>query len=172
MNIQSARMAASLSEGRNISDDQAEAVRQLNGLVADVFAIYIKTKSFHWHISGSHFRDYHLLLDQQASQIFAMTDVLAERVRKLGATTLRSIGHIQQLQHITDSDRIGGDPRMMLFELLQDNRRLIREMKEAHATCDEIGDVASASILENYIDEGEGRAWFLAETIGGVPAAL
>ena len=136
----------------------------LNAMLADSFALYLKTKNFHWHLSGRHFRDYHLLFDDQASQIFAMTDVIAERVRKLGGQTLKSIGHIARLQRITDNEAEGAAARDMLAELLRDNRSLGEEMHALHALCDETGDVATASLLENWIDEADGRAWFLFET--------
>lgn len=135
----------------------------LNMLLADMFALYMKTKNFHWHVSGPHFRDYRLLLDDQAGQVFATTDVVAERVRKLGGKTLRSIGHIARLQRMLDNDSDDVAPRDMLAELRQDNVQLAARLREAHGLCDEHGDVASASLLETWIDEAEGRAWFLAE---------
>jgi starvation-inducible DNA-binding protein len=135
----------------------------LNGLLADTFALYVKTKNFHWHVSGPHFRDYHLLLDDQAGQIFAITDVIAERVRKIGGKTLRSIGHIARLQRMLDNDSDDIAPPEMLTELRQDNVQLAARLREAHGLCDEHGDVASASLLETWIDEAEGRAWFLLE---------
>ena len=149
-------------EGRgNRSDD---VVHSLNVLLADVFTLYVKTKSFHWHMSGPHFRDYHLLLDEQADQIFAMTDVIAERVRKLGGTTLRSVSEILRLQRLSDNDSGAHSATGMLGELLSDNRRLLEDMRESHQLCSDHGDVASSSLLENFIDEGERRAWFLLET--------
>ncbi len=135
----------------------------LNMLLADTFALYLKTKNFHWHVSGAHFRDYHLLLDEQASQIFAITDDIAERVRKLGGTTLRSIGHVGRLQRIADNDAEFVTPLDMLAELRDDNMRLTAAMRENHELCDEHSDVASASLLENWIDEAERRTWFLYE---------
>jgi starvation-inducible DNA-binding protein len=135
----------------------------LNLLLADMFALYLKTKNFHWHMSGPHFRDYHLLLDDQADQIFAATDAIAERVRKIGGTTLRSIGHIGRLQRIFDNDAEFVTPLDMLAELRNDNRQLAGSLREAHAVCDEHNDVASASLIENWIDEAEQRAWFLFE---------
>ncbi|CAB3762548.1 Dps family protein [Paraburkholderia humisilvae] len=135
----------------------------LNPLLADTFALYLKTKNFHWHMSGPHFRDYHLLLDDQGEQIFGMTDDIAERVRKVGQTTLRSIGHIAKLQRIRDNDQAFVSPEDMLAELRDDNLALAAWMREAHQVCDEAGDVASASELENWIDETERRAWFLFE---------
>ena len=137
----------------------------LTALLADMFAVYLKTKNFHWHVSGPHFRDYHLLLDEQAAQILATTDTIAERVRKLGAQTVKSIGHISRLQHIEDNNADEVAPRDMLKELLQDNQRLTEEMLKLHALCDEQGDVASASLIEVWIDEAQGRAWFLLEAV-------
>lgn len=135
----------------------------LNALLADVFALYLKTKNFHWHMSGPHFRDYHLMLDEQADQIFAMTDDIAERVRKVGGGTLKSIGQIAKLQRIEDNDADYVTPLDMLAELREDNRALADRMKAAHGVCDEHGDVATASLLENWIDEAERRLWFLYE---------
>jgi starvation-inducible DNA-binding protein len=135
----------------------------LNLLLADTFALYVKTKNFHWHMSGPHFRDYHLLLDEQSDQIFAMTDDLAERVRKIGGTTLRSIGHIARLQRVIDNDAEYVTPLDMLAELRDDNKDMVARMREAHDVCDEAGDVASTSLLENWIDETERRTWFLFE---------
>ncbi|PJG53414.1 DNA starvation/stationary phase protection protein [Bradyrhizobium forestalis] len=135
----------------------------LNVLLADAFALYLKTKNFHWHISGRHFRDYHLLLDEQSDQIFATTDQLAERVRKIGGTTLKSIGQVAKLQTIKDNNEDYVPPREMLRELMQDNKHVAAAMRKAHEVCDEAGDVASASILEVFIDETERRTWFLFE---------
>lgn len=135
----------------------------LNVLLADAFALYLKTKNFHWHISGRHFRDYHLLLDEQSDQIFATTDQLAERVRKIGGTTLKSIGQVTKLQTIKDNNEDYVPPREMLRELMQDNKHVAAAMRKAHEVCDEVGDVASASILEIFIDETERRTWFLFE---------
>ncbi len=137
---------------------------KLNVLLADVFALYLKTKNFHWHVSGSHFRDYHLLLDEQADQIFAMTDDIAERVRKLGGTTIRSIGHIARLKHFADNDAEYVESLDMLGELCEDNQALIARMTEIHDVCDEANDVATASLLENWIDQTQRRVWFLLET--------
>src|SRR5262245_41926106 len=136
----------------------------LNVLLADVFALYFKTKNFHWHMSGPHFRNYHLLLDEQADQIFAMTDEIAERVRKIGGTTLRSIGHVNRLQRVLDNDAGFVTPLDMIAELRDDNKQLAASLRETHNLCDEHGDVASASLLENWIDETERRTWFLYET--------
>ena len=135
----------------------------LNVLLAVAFALYLKTKNFHWHISGRHFRDYHLLLDQQSDQIFATTDQLAERVRKIGGTTLKSIGQIAKLQTIKDNNEDYVPPREMLRELMQDNKHAAAAMRKAHEVCDDADDVASASILETFIDETERRTWFLCE---------
>ena len=132
-------------------------------LLADFFALYMKTKNFHWHVSGPHFRDYHLLLDEQATQILAATDAIAERVRKIGGTTLRSVGHIARQQRLLDNDADYVTPTDMLAELREDNLQLTSFMRETHDLCDEHGDVASASLLEVWIDEAEGRAWFLFE---------
>lgn len=135
----------------------------LNPLLADTFALYIKTKNYHWHMSGRHYRDYHLLLDEQGDQIFAMTDTIAERVRKLGYTTIRSISHIASLQTLSDDNREFVQPLDMLGQLLDDNRRLTAEMRAAHEICDEYDDVATASLIEVWIDETERRTWFLYE---------
>lgn len=136
----------------------------LTALLADVFALYIKTKNFHWHISGPHFRDYHLLLDEQGDQLFGITDDIAERVRKIGGTTLRSVGQIGRLKRILDNDAEYVTPEDMLAELRDDNKQLTQSMREVHDLCDEHGDVATASLLENWIDEAERRVWFLFET--------
>jgi starvation-inducible DNA-binding protein len=135
----------------------------LNGLLADAFALYLKTKNFHWHISGRHFRDYHLLLDEQSDQILASTDQLAERVRKIGGTTLKSIGQVSKLQSIKDNNEAYVPPRQMLRELMEDNKHIASAMRKAHEVCDEHDDVASASVLEVFIDETERRTWFLFE---------
>jgi starvation-inducible DNA-binding protein len=133
-------------------------------LLADVFAIYVKTKNFHWHISGPHFRDYHLLLDEQGDELFAMTDPIGERVRKIGGTTIHSIKHIATLQRVLDNDAAYVDPQDMLAELRDDNGDMAVHMRIARALCDKHGDVASASLLENWIDEAERRVWFLFES--------
>ena len=135
----------------------------LNLLLADFFALYLKTKNFHWHVSGPHFRDYHLLLDEQADQLYATTDPIAERVRKLGGTTLRSIGQIIRLQRVADNDADYVTASDMLAELREDNQQLAVRMREAHRICDEHGDVATASLIEVWIDEAERRVWFLYE---------
>ena len=156
------------------TDLPSNAVQDISGalniLLADVFALYIKTKNFHWHMSGPHFRDYHLLLDEQSEQIFALTDALAERVRKIGGTTLRSIGHISRLQRVLDNDADYVTPLDMLAELRDDNKQLAAHMRETHGLCDEHNDVASASLLETWVDEAERRTWFLFEaTRSGEP---
>jgi starvation-inducible DNA-binding protein len=135
----------------------------LNALAADVFALYLKTKNFHWHMSGAHFRDYHLLLDEQATQIFDITDAIAERVRKVGGTTIRSIGHIAKLQRITDNDQEFVAARDMLLELHADNRALVESLRSAHEVASQKNDYASTSLIEVWIDEAERRAWFLFE---------
>jgi starvation-inducible DNA-binding protein len=149
------------------SDLTSNATKDISGaltaLLADSFALYLKTKNFHWHVSGPHFRDYHLMLDEQAEQIFATTDALAERVRKIGGTTIRSIGHIARLQRVLDNDADFVTPQDMLAELREDNKEMISRMREAHSVCDERGDIASASLLEVWIDEAERRTWFLFE---------
>src|SRR3984885_645100 len=154
--------------GANATRDIAAA---LNGLLADVFALYLKTKILPWHMSGPHFRDYHLLLDEQSDQIFAMTDVLAERVRKVGHLTLHSIGEISRNQRISDNDASYVTPQAMLAELREDNGELAKRMREAHGVADEQGDVATASFLEVFIDETERRAWFLYESSHAGPHA-
>ena len=135
----------------------------MNEILADAFAIYLKTKNFHWHMSGPHFRDYHLMLDEQGDQLFAMTDPIAERIRKLGGTTLRSIGHISRTQRVLDNDSDYVEPLDMLAELRDDNKALAANLREAHSVCDEHRDVATASLIEVWIDETERRTWFLFE---------
>jgi starvation-inducible DNA-binding protein len=136
----------------------------MNGILADVFALYIKTKNFHWHMSGPHFRDYHLLLDEQADQLYAMTDPIAERIRKTGGSTLRSIGQISRMQRIKDNDADYVDPLDMLAELREDNQTLAARLREVHDMVDELRDIATASLIENWIDETERRTWFLFES--------
>ena len=136
----------------------------MNGILADVFALYLKTKNFHWHMSGPHFRDYHLLLDEQADQLYAMTDPIAERIRKTGGSTLRSIGHIARIQRIKDNDAEYVDPLDMLAELREDNITLAARLREVHDMVDEMRDIATASLIENWIDETERRTWFLFES--------
>ena len=152
--------------GANATHDIAAA---LNGLLADVFALYLKTKNFHWHMSGPHFRDYHLMLDDQADQIFAMTDVLAERVRKVGHLTLHSVGEISRQQRIADNDAAYVTPQDMLAELREDNGVLAKRMREAHEMTEEHRDIATASLLEVFTDETERRAWFLYEASHAAP---
>jgi starvation-inducible DNA-binding protein len=151
------------------SDLSLEAVVEISGalrhLLADVFGLYVKTKNFHWHMSGPHFRDYHLLLDEQAGQIFAMTDVIAERARKIGGTTIRSVGDIFGHQRLKDNDEEFVAPRDMLVELYGDNQQLTRQLRSAHELCEFHGDVATTSLIEVWIDETERRKWFLAETV-------
>jgi len=162
------RMETPTDLGANATKDIAGA---LNALLADTFALFLKTKNFHWHVSGPHFRDYHLLFEEQASQIFAMTDQIAERVRKLGASTLRSIGDIARQQRLKDNDAPYVTPLDMLAELRDDNQRFIASMRESHDVCDEHNDVATASLIENFIDEAEKRVWFLYEASrSGEPA--
>ena len=150
------------------TDLSANATRDIGGamnkILADVFALYLKTKNFHWHVSGSHFRDYHLLFDEQADQLYAMTDQIAERIRKVGATTLRSIGHIAKTQRVLDNDAEYVDPQDMIAELREDNKELAHRLRQAHEVCDEYNDIATASLIEVWIDEAEKRTWFLFET--------
>jgi starvation-inducible DNA-binding protein len=166
MNVQKA-MALRTAPLQTPTDLKAESVREISGalniLLADVFALYLKTKNFHWHVSGPHFRDYHLLLDEQGDQIFAITDAIAERVRKIGGMTVRSIGEISRLQRIQDNDADFVTPLDMLAELRDDNKELVAKMRATHALCGEHNDVATASLLEVWIDEAERRTWFLFE---------
>jgi starvation-inducible DNA-binding protein len=147
------------------TDLSAEATRDIvgamNAILADVFALYLKTKNFHWHLSGPHFRDYHLMLDDHGDQLFAMTDPIAERIRKIGGSTLKSIGHISRLQRILDNDAEYVDPNDMLAELCEDNKVLAARLRESHNVCDEYHDLATASLIETWIDETERRTWFL-----------
>jgi starvation-inducible DNA-binding protein len=136
----------------------------LNAILADTYALYLKTKNFHWHVSGPHFRDYHLMFDEHANELLAATDDIAERVRKIGGTTLRSIGHITRLQRVLDNDADYVTPEDMLAELADDNRTAVMHLREVHELCDEERDVATASLIENWIDQAERRAWFLFET--------
>ena len=152
------------SLGANATKDISAA---LTTLLSDVYTLYLKTKNFHWHMSGPHFRDYHLMLDEQAEQIFAITDDIAERARKLGGTTLHSIGEIARLQRLSDNDTDYVTPLDMLAELRDDNERLVGFFRETHDLCDEHGDVATASLLEQWIDEAERRVWFLFESTRG-----
>jgi starvation-inducible DNA-binding protein len=166
MNIRDAKAlrTAPLQTRTNLKQNAVSDISgALNILLADMFGLYMKTKNFHWHMSGPHFRDYHLLLDEQADQVFATTDALAERVRKIGGTTVRSIGHVGRLQRILDNDADFVTPSDMLAELRDDNRQMATNLRETHGLCDEHGEVASASLLEIWIDEAERRAWFLFE---------
>lgn len=150
------------------TDLSAEATRDIagamNAILADVFALYLKTKNFHWHLSGPHFRDYHLMFDEHAEQLFAMTDSIAERIRKIGGSTLKSIGQISRLQRVLDNDAEYVDPEDMLAELCEDNKVLAARLRESHNVCDEYRDLATASLIETWIDETERRTWFLFES--------
>ena len=160
-----ARRVAPLKTPTNLaSKATSDIAGALNVLLADMFALYMKTKNFHWHVSGPHFRDYHLLLDEQADQLYATTDPIAERVRKLGGTTLRSIGQIARLQRVLDNDADYVTALDMLAELREDNQQLTGRLRAAHGVCDEHGDVATASLIEVWIDEAERRVWFLYES--------
>jgi starvation-inducible DNA-binding protein len=146
------------------AEASADIAGGMNAILADVFALYLNTKNFHWHMSGPHFRDYHLLLDEQADQLYAMTDPIAERIRKTGGSTLRSIGHIARIQRIKDNDAEYVDPLDMLAELREDNQTLSASLREVHDMVDEHRDIATASLIENWIDETERRTWFLFES--------
>ncbi|HTT64469.1 MAG TPA: DNA starvation/stationary phase protection protein [Bryobacteraceae bacterium] len=163
---------AGTNSSESYSDFSSQAVGNISGalheLLADVFALYIKTKNFHWHISGPHFRDYHLLLDEQAEQIFAITDEIAERSRKIGGTTIRSIGDIARHQRLKDNDAESVSAKDMLKELCHDNRHVTGLLRSAHEICEEHNDVATASLIEVWIDQSERRTWFLAETLRGL----
>lgn len=153
-----------LATPTDLDQDAAKDVAgAMNAILADVFALYIKTKNFHWHLNGPHFRDYHLLFDEQAEQIFAMTDAIAERIRKIGETTIRSIGHISRLQRLLDNNAEYVEPEDMLAELMEDNKTLVARLREAHNVCEERRDIATASLIEVWIDETERRTWFLFE---------
>jgi len=158
------------AETKTLTGLGADAARDvtgaLNGILADVFALYLKTKNFHWHMSGPHFRDYHRLLDEHGDQIFAMTDAIAERVRKVGGSTIKSIGQVSRTQRIADNDADFVEPSDMLAELCEDNRALTSRLREAHNVCDEHRDVGTASLIEVWIDEAERRTWFLFEAGG------
>ena len=171
MSTTNERVALQKAPLKTPSDIAPKSVRDitgaLNALLADVFSLYLKTKNFHWHMSGPHFRDYHLLLDDHGDQIFAMTDEIAERVRKIGGTTIRSIGHIARLQRIPDNDAEFVTPADMLSELREDEKALVLRMHAVHTVCDDAGDVATASLLENWIDQGQRRVWFLFEATRG-----
>lgn len=154
-----------LATPTDLGEKAREAITEvINPLIADTFALYVKTKNYHWHMSGPHYRDYHLLLDEQSEQILAMIDVLAERIRKLGGTTIRSIGHISKLQRIKDDNEAFVEPRDMIRHLMGDNKELATRMRAAHEICGEHHDIATTSLLENFIDETEKRTWFLFET--------
>jgi starvation-inducible DNA-binding protein len=161
--------AVGSDQTRALSDLSSQGVEEisigLRELLADVFALYVKTKNFHWHMVGPHFRDYHLLLDDHGDQIFAMTDVVAERIRKLGGVALRSIGDIARTQRLQDSDETSLVPEAMLRQLLADNQELIKYLRSTHEVCDHHNDVATASLIENWIDETEQRSWFLYEMV-------
>jgi len=162
------RRTAALQTPSTFSENAVkDLAASLTALLADCFVLYLKTKNFHWHMSGPHFRDYHLLLDEQADQIFAMTDPIAERARKIGGTTLRSIGQIVQQQRLLDNDADFVPPGTMLAELRDDNRQLTSILREVHVLCEEHGDVATASLVEVWIDETERRTWFLFESARG-----
>jgi starvation-inducible DNA-binding protein len=163
-NRQSAPLHTPTDLGAQATTDIAAA---LTALLADMMALYLKTKNFHWHLSGPHFRDYHLMLDEQGDQIFATTDAIAERARKVGGTTLRSIGHIHRIQRLLDNDAEYVTPQDMLAELADDNRRLTGFLRATHAVCENYNDVASTSLIEVWIDEAERRSWFLYETTRG-----
>jgi starvation-inducible DNA-binding protein len=158
------RRQAALATPSDLGSDAVKNITgALNALLADVFALYVKTKNFHWHMSGPNFRDYHLLLDEHGDQIFAMTDEIAERVRKIGGVTIRSIGHVARLQRLSDNEAEYVDPLDMLAELREDNRAMLASMRGAHDLCSEENDVATTSLLETWIDETERRIWFLFE---------
>ena len=155
-------IAAAAGLSRRAAEEISDALRRL---LADVFALYFKTKNFHWHMTGNHFRDYHLLLDEQGEQIFAMTDDIAERARKIGGTTLHSIGDVARYQRLKDNNEEGVPPMDMLSELCADNQHLTRSLRSAHEICEKHDDVATASLIENWLDETERRTWFLWETV-------
>ena len=158
------RRAAPLVTPSDLGPEASQEIAGgMNAILADVWAIYLKTKNFHWHMSGPHFRDYHLLLDEQADQLYAMSDPIAERIRKVGGNTLRSIGHIARLQRVKDNDADYVDPLDMLAELREDNQQLAARLREVHDVVDEARDIATASLIENWIDETERRTWFLFE---------
>ena len=163
LTIQDRKVAALLTPNAFTDNVVKELSGALTALLADCFALYLKTKNFHWHMSGPHFRDYHLMLDEQGEQIFAMTDEVAERARKIGGATIRSIGQISRLQRIADNDAEYVGAPDMIAELRDDNAMLTKYMRDVHSLCDEAGDVATASLLENWIDESEKRVWFLFE---------
>ncbi len=162
------RIPEQLATPSDLAADASEKIAgAINPLIADAFALYLKTKNFHWHMSGSHYREYHLMLDEHADQIFAMTDILAERVRKTGGTTIRSIGDVSRQQKVNDNDERFVTPGDMLRELMEDNKAFGARQRAAHEIVDDVNDVATASLLENFIDETERRTWFLYETVVG-----
>lgn len=162
--LESRKPAANLDTPTDLSDAAVREIsKAINGILADSFALYLKTKNFHWHVSGPNFRDYHLMLDEHAEAIFATTDPLAERVRKIGGVTLRSISDISKHQSLKDNNESEVDPLDMLKELMADNKAVAKAMREAHELCDKHDDIATASLLENYVDETERRTWFLFE---------
>ena len=159
-----ARRTADLATPNSLGDNATKDIAgAMNALLADTFALYFKTKNFHWHVSGPHFRDYHLMFDEQSAQILAATHDMAERVRKLGGTTIRSVGHISRLQRVLDNDADFVTPSTMLAELREDNKAMVARLREVHDLCDEHDDVATESLIENWIDEAERRMWFLFE---------
>jgi starvation-inducible DNA-binding protein len=161
------KVVKALATPTDLNHDGVEEIcEELRKLLADVFALYVKTKNFHWHMSGPHFRDYHLLLDEHSDQIFAMTDDIAERARKIGGTTLHSISEISREQRLVDNNKEFVAPHEMLAELADDNQHLVRSMRSTHEVCDRHNDVATASLLETWIDETERRTWFLSESVG------
>ena len=162
--LRSRRTAPMITPSDLGSKASHEIAGSMNAILADVFALYLKTKNFHWHMSGPHFRDYHLLLDEQADQLYAMTDPIAERIRSTGGSTLRSIGHIARVQRILDNDADYVEPLDMLAELREDNAVLTGRLREVHEVIDELRDIATASLIENWIDEAERRVWFLFES--------
>ncbi len=165
MNLMKERLRSVLGTPSDLSEEATRDIAgAMNPILADVFALYMKTKNFHWHLSGPHFHDYHLMFDEQAEQLYAMTDPIAERIRKLGGHTITSIGHISRLQRIADNDADYVEPEDMLAELCEDNKTLAARLREAHNVCEEHRDVATASLIEVWIDETEKRTWFLFET--------
>ena len=159
------RRAAPLATPTDLKGNATKDIAgAMNGVLADVFALYLKTKNFHWHMSGPHFRDYHLMLDEQATELYAMTDPIAERIRKIGGSTLRSIGHISRTQRILDNDALYVEPLDMLAELCEDNKTIVSILREAHGVCEEHKDIATTSLIEVWIDETERRTWFLFES--------
>ena len=162
--LEANKVAPALDTPTDLSQEAVNQIaKALNGILADAFALYLKTKNFHWHVSGPHFRDYHLLFDEQAAEILGTTDEIAERIRKIGGTTLRSVGHIGKLQSIDDNNEGFVPARDMLRELMNDNKAVVKAMREAHEIADKHEDVATASLLENFIDAAEKRTWFLFE---------